>query len=209
VTEGAFGQLVVRRDGDEWVLEATGGETIVDIPPDPDAIRERVRFDIAGRYRPLPGALTLPGGWRARCYSEQEARAVLDAVYPLAADHEEQRQAGLLRLIPLEAVLERQTGRYRVARKLDDEGRSAARRSLCGLCAKAPLWAGASPSAGSIPCPEPCSAMVALCREAALWQNDTPPAAPVDPAIPFADFESPGNEIREDYLRARYHDRRG
>ena len=43
---------------------------------------------------------------------------------------------------------------------------------------------------------------VALAREAAAWERDGAEPAPVDPAIPFAAFEEPGNEIREAVLAA-------
>ncbi|MCL6646686.1 MAG: hypothetical protein K6U88_17315, partial [Dehalococcoidia bacterium] len=58
------------------------------------------------------------------------------------------------------------------------------------------------PAPGSPPCPEACSVFVALAREAAAWEQEGAEPAPVDPAIPFAAFEEPGNEIREAVLAA-------
>jgi hypothetical protein len=74
---------------------------------------------------------------------------------------------------------------------------------------KRPVWrddqaAPPLPGETTIPCPEPCSVLVSLCREAALWQRDPPPSSPIDPGVPFAAFEQPGNDVREAYLRARY-----
>ena len=94
----------------------------------------------------------------------------------------------------------RQRGRYRVAGELDAEGRERARDVLCGRCERTPAWAGEAASQEAIPCPEPCSVMVALCREAALWQREPPAPTSADATVAFADFAAPGNEIREAYL---------
>lgn len=188
--------VTVRRAGDATPAEPLG--------PDLDAIRERVRADSFGRYRPLPGARTMPAGWAVRC-KPQELDAVLDEIYPLARTHSRQWAAGELRIVSLDDVLARQAGRYRVAAELDDTGRAVARDVLCGVCVKAPVWAGENPG-DFIPCPEPCSVMVSLCREAALWQDEQPERAAPDPSVPFAAFDVPGNEIREAYLEKRYGD---
>jgi hypothetical protein len=38
-----------------------------DLGPGTEELRNVVRFDDLGRYRPLSGAKSLPGGWRVRC----------------------------------------------------------------------------------------------------------------------------------------------
>ncbi len=164
-----------------------------------EALRERVRFDERGRYRPLSGARTLPGGWRLSL-PEERAEAAIEAVYPQALLHQEQAARGTLRVATFADVIARQRGRYRVAGELGEEGRERARAVLCGGCVRTPVWAGADAPAEAIPCPEPCSVMVALCREAALWQGEPPEPVRPDPAVAFADFAAAGNEIREAYL---------
>ncbi|MBI2767441.1 MAG: hypothetical protein HYX53_16220 [Chloroflexi bacterium] len=179
----------------------------------------RLRHDSAGRYRPLPSAFGLPGGWRVRCASAAALAAAIDAVYPFATTHVQQHRDGSLRVVPVDEVFARQTGRYRVAAELDAAGRTAAVAALCSRCVKTPVWTGPpavearlptpnaqrpTPPGQWLPCPEPCSVMLSLCREAALWQHDPPAAAPADDAVPFAAFDQPGNAIREDYLRTRY-----
>jgi sirohydrochlorin cobaltochelatase len=188
--------VIIRR-----VRDATGAKALL---PDLDATREFVRTDSLGRYRPLPGARTLPGGWEVRCKPEG-VDAVLDEIYPLARTHMRQWGNGELRLVSLDEVLDRQSGRYAVAAKLDEAGRAVARGVLCGVCIKAPVWAGERPGE-AIPCPEPCSVMVSLCREAALWQDERPERSAPDASVPFAAFDVPGNEIREAYLEKRYGD---
>ena len=114
--------------------------------------------------------------------------------------HQEQAARGTLRVVGFDEMVARQRGRYRVAGELDEEGRERARGALCGGCVRTPVWAGGTPGEGAIPCPEPCSVMVALCREAALWQRQAPQPSSPDPTVPFADFSTPGNEVREAYL---------
>jgi sirohydrochlorin cobaltochelatase len=207
------------------------GEPCRELPPDPEAVRRHVRIGEDGRYRPLPGARGLPGGWFVRTGEGCTAEAVVEAVYPLAAVHERQARAGELRIVPLDEVLERQSGRYESARSLSGRGRRVLRDVLCGRCIRTPAWPLSSlpapgsplpapgsplpapgsplpaprsplPAPGSPPCPEACSVFVALAREAAAWEQEGAEPVPVDPAIPFAAFEEPGNEIREAVLAA-------
>jgi hypothetical protein len=179
-------------DGDPFRFEATC-----------EQLREWVRTDARGRYRPLPGARTMRQGWEATVRGESVA-AVAGAIYPLAEEHCAQATTGTLRVLPLAQVLGRQTGRYRLAVELDSTGRKAAARVLCGQCVKQPLWRGDQWDGESIPCPEPCSVLVSLCREAAAWQTQPPASHAPNPNIAYAAFDEPGNELREAYLRTRY-----
>jgi hypothetical protein len=175
--------------------------------PTSDELRQWIRIDERGRYRPLPGAKTMRKGWEATIATpERDHQAVYDALYPLAMTQRALGSGGL-RVVSLNEALSRQASRYKVAAELDAEGRRAAASVLCGQCVKAPLWNGAQwPDGPQIVCPEPCSVLISLCREAAIWQRNRPGPAAVDPDLPFAEFEQPANEIREAYLRERYGD---
>ncbi len=164
-----------------------------------EALRTHVRFDERGRYRPLSGARTLPGGWRTALPTAL-AEAALEAIYPQAALHQEQAARGTLRTVTFDEVVARQRGRYRLAGALDAAGREHAREAVCGRCVRTPVWAGKTATGAAIPCPEPCSVLLALCREAALWQQDAPAPARPNPTVAFADFTEAGNELREAYL---------
>lgn len=166
-----------------------------------EALRRHVRFDDRGRYRPLSGARTMPGGWRA-VLPAGLAGAALDAVYPQAMLHQVQAAAGTLRVVPFAETVARQRGRERAAAELDAAGRDRARETLCGNCVRTPVWAGESAGAEAIPCPEACGLLLALCREAARWRDDPPPPVPPDADVPYAAFGTSGNEVREAYLRA-------
>jgi len=202
-----FGELLVQPDGDEgWRVEPEGqsGEPR-EVAPDPELLRQLVRFDESGRYRPLSGARTLPRGWVVRAPDRHSLEAVLEAIYPLALVHLRQLREGKLRVVPLDEVLGRQSGRYAVARELSGEGRELVRRLLCGTCVRVPVWAGEEPAA-EIPCPEACSVFVSFCREAALWERGEGAGGhdrSGEAAPEWADFEHPRNELRQAFLRLR------
>ena len=142
--------------------------------------------------------------WRVRCSAALPLAAALEIVYPLAMLHIKQHRDGALRVVTLQTVLERQTGRYARAVALPEDSRAVAARVLCGRCIKQAVWHGATVEGGQIPCPEPCSVLVSLCRDAALWEPAPPPPTPVDPTLSWAAFESPGNELREQYVAERF-----
>ncbi|MCC7363340.1 MAG: hypothetical protein IT303_03125 [Dehalococcoidia bacterium] len=211
VTE--LGQLTVHITGEGIdVFGPASSPASPEVPPTREALRELARTDPLGRYRPLSGARTLPGNWRAHFADLESFTAAVGEVYPLAFEHNAQWETGELRVVGLEAVLARHSGRYGGAKELDADGRELARRVLCARCVRVPVWA--APAAAKLPpggiaCPEPCSVMVALCREAAIWQKERPARAQPDAAVAFAAFAEPGNEVREAYLRARYPEQDG
>lgn len=166
-----------------------------------DELFEYTRTDALGRYRPLTGAKTLRAGWRAPVSRALTAEQVIETVYPLALVHRRQLAEGTLRVVGLDEVLSRQSGRYEETAGLSEEGRRRATRTVCGECVRQPVWDGAASGPGEIPCPEPCSVLVAFCREAAVWEREWPGASAPDPDMPWAAFEDPGNELRERYLR--------
>ena len=201
-----FGELCVRPYADGFVIARAGdgfARPCVDVYVSATGIRTFAQFDDYGQYRPLPGARSLPGGWVTRAGDALEMLSTLEIIYPLATRHIEQQAAGTLRLVSLNAVLERQSGRYEQAAKLSDEGRATAVGVLCGACVREPAWAGADVT-NAIPCPEPCSVIVSLCREAAGWELTPLTSTAPDRAVGFANFDTPGNVTREAWLRARF-----
>jgi sirohydrochlorin cobaltochelatase len=215
-----FGQFEVHREAGSFSLGPAGhdrlgnGEEIA-----VDDVADRCRSDDLGRYRPLASALTMPTGWYARFKDRAQAGEALDDAYPLARLHCLEWIEGTLRVVGVDEVLSRQSGRYANAGRLSPSGREAARRVLCDeRCDLSPVWAEEAEvnqreapqervSRGEVPCPEPCSVFVSLCREAELWEHDPPEPAPVDERIAWAAFDEPGNEVREAYLQRRFGDR--
>lgn len=196
MTPGRLGQLTI-----------SASEVAVPGPGEPIVVRgaaalfELTREDPLGRYRPLTGARTLRAGWRAPVSGGFTAEDAIEVVYPLALDHRRQLAEGTLRVVGLEDVLSRQSGRYEGTTALSDQGRRRVIRTVCGECVRVPVWYGAACRPEDIPCPEPCSVLVAFCREAALWEKERPAALEADALVPWAAFEEPGNELRERYLR--------
>ncbi len=139
---GSLGELRIEAD-----RVCGPGTPTVELPPDPDAIRRHVRFDGAGRYRPLPGARGLRSGWYVRA-AACTAADIVEVVYPLALVHRQQAAAGSLRVVPLDAVLARQSGRYESAAALSPRGRELVREILCGQCVRTPAWPLTSPTSG-------------------------------------------------------------
>ena len=190
---------------DEWSIGVRRAGRAVELGSI-DALAEFVRTDDRGRYRPLSGARTMPGGWFYGARDGEDRKAAIEAVYPLATVHSRQFKQGTLRVASLDEVLSRQSGRYENTSKLTAAGRDRARRLVCGECVRTPVWDQEhvretdTVSPGLIPCPEPCSVLVAFCREAALWEAEPPAASEPDSAVPWAAFEEPGNELRERYL---------
>jgi hypothetical protein len=202
---GSIGELRVTEDPGGTVLHGPrrrGAE--VEIEPDEVAVRDYARSDQHGRYRPLSGGRSLRRGWRVACGPGFAVEDAIEAVYPLALAHQRLFDAGTLELVPLEAVLRRQGGRYEVAGGLSAEAGFVASDVLCSRCVRTPAWRGDAVAPGDIPCPEPCSVLVSLCREAALWEKSPPAPAEADAVVAFAAFHEPGNEVREEYLRRRF-----
>ncbi|MBV8899606.1 MAG: hypothetical protein JOY92_05790, partial [Verrucomicrobia bacterium] len=96
-----------------------------------EEVRDWVRYDAAGNYRPLKGAPTLRRGWSFQTRSSQDLRRALDFIYPGALANWLAERSGKLRVTNLRQTLERQTGMYRVTRKITDE---AADRMIGGFC---------------------------------------------------------------------------
>lgn len=201
--EAPFGQLVLLIGMDEVVVLGPGaGQDAAEIAGRPDAVREHVRHTDAGQFRPLSGTKDMPGGWFARIPTLDALSEVLDAVYPLAQRHVTQFEEGTLRVVSLDEVLGRQSGRYEESAGLSAAARALAQRLLCGFCVRTPVWGGETPpEENGIPCPEACSMMVSLCREGAMWERDRPALSMPDRAVAFAAFETTGNVVREAYLR--------
>jgi sirohydrochlorin cobaltochelatase len=97
----------------------------------PEEVRDWVRYDAAGNYRPLKGAPTLRRGWSFQTRSSRDLHRALDFIYPGAVANWLAERAGRLRVTNLRQTLDRQSGMYRVTRKITDE---AADRMVGGFC---------------------------------------------------------------------------
>ncbi len=135
-------------------------------------IRELVRLDEAGNFRPLRAAPTLRRGWRYHAPDEGALRDALDYFYPAEVANAELWRAKNLPITPWRETAERQTGRFRIVRELDEPGLRDLVATICERqCRKLRLWSPAEESAvdeaGAIPllCPEACNYFVGKARE--------------------------------------------
>jgi len=146
-------------------------------------------FDDGNAYRPLKTAPTLRHGWSLTLQNATELRHALDYFYPAMTAIWLSYLEGELRLVPLRETLERQTGMYAMAKRLqDEEGQQLVGwHCVLGKCMKRTLWDFApgqplnvlAPEARTLPdgatklgfreipliCQEACNHLVPACRE--------------------------------------------
>ena len=156
----------------------------VDTPADeldqyehPRAVRERVRADDRGGYRPLAYAPTLPTGWRLVGVGAEALLAAVEAVYPASISNWYLEQTGNLDVTHWRSAAARHTGIYDTVEKLPDEGVHALAEALCEGCIKRREWDldesnSLDPgrddeddrNCGPFPCREPCSLAITAAR---------------------------------------------
>ncbi len=104
---------------------------------------EIAKFDEAGNYRPLKTAPNLRRGWKIFARDLLQVEQVIDAIYPgrLAVLHA--FKSGQLTTTSLRETLERQSGMYRIARKISDQQIDELVGDFCrsdGGCLRTILW---------------------------------------------------------------------
>jgi sirohydrochlorin cobaltochelatase len=135
-------------------------------------IRELVRLDATGNFRPLRAAPNLRRGWRHHAPDEQSLRDALDYFYPAELANAELWRANNLPLAAWRETAERQTGRFRIVREMGEDGVRELVATICERqCLKQRLWSPAAENVteepGAIPllCPEACNFLVGKARE--------------------------------------------
>jgi sirohydrochlorin cobaltochelatase len=135
-------------------------------------VRELIRLDEAGNFRPLRAAPNLRRGWIYRARDEAALREALDYFYPAEIANAALWGEERLAVTPWRETAERQTGRFRIVREL---GEPAVRELVAAICErgclKCRLWSPAAqeiaPAPSEIPllCPEACNYFVGKARE--------------------------------------------
>ena len=118
-----FGQILVRRTGDDFVLCHRDDEAHDDLEifQYPEDATEIARYDDAGNYRSLKTAPNLRHGWRIELRTSDELKRALDHFYPGRLEVFVAWQRGQLRTTPVRETLDRQSGMYRIAAKISDD----------------------------------------------------------------------------------------
>jgi sirohydrochlorin cobaltochelatase len=141
-------------------------------PDDVKNLRELARLDAAGNFRPLRAAPDLQRGWIYRASDLAALRLALDYLYPGELANAVLSDEKNLPVTPWLETAERQTGRFRIVREIDDATITSLVAEHCARgCLKQRLWPpaaeSAQPGAGEIPllCPEACNFLVGKARE--------------------------------------------
>ena len=148
----------------------------------PEGVREQVRLDERGAYRPVHTLRSLSRGWRAVLSASDLPRAV-HLLYPAVVEESYAHHHHALRCTPWAATARRQTGIYAKVQKASPQQVEEVAREVCGGCLKTRLWAGETLHQtffngvpGAVPCAEACTLLVAEVREALSAKR--PPPAP-------------------------------
>jgi sirohydrochlorin cobaltochelatase len=135
-------------------------------------LRDWIRVDEAGNFRPLRAAPNLRGGWIYRAPGLPDVHAALDYLYPAELANWKLCKDERLPVTPWSETAERQTGRFRVVRELDPRQLKELVRDYCEKgCLKKRLWSPAqedvkvSPEELPLLCPEACNFLVGKARE--------------------------------------------
>lgn len=138
----------------------------------PEQLRELVLRDWEGHFRPLRAAPGLPHGWVHRANDVPGLQLALDYLYPAALANWTLWRRGRLPVTPWHETAERQTGRFRVVREVDEVGLRELVATHCQAgCLKQRLWSPAEQPPqvhpGEVPllCPEACNFLVGQARE--------------------------------------------
>jgi len=109
----------------------------------PEEARKLARYDRKGAYRPLKGAPTLPSGWVLELPNLEELKRALDYLYPGATATWQAFMEKKAAAVSLRQTLDRQTGMYRVARKLRLDQAENLVQTFCDSkdrCLRTILW---------------------------------------------------------------------
>ncbi|MCE0497743.1 MAG: hypothetical protein LV481_07340 [Methylacidiphilales bacterium] len=131
-------------------------------------LREWIRLDRHGNFRPLRAAPNLRRGWIYHAGDLPTLHLALDYLYPAALANWMMARQGGLPATPWRETAERQTGRLRVVREIDDAALHELVAQHCQRgCLKRRLWPPATQHTGENPgeipllCPEACNFLVA------------------------------------------------
>ena len=134
-------------------------------------LREIVKFDTEGNFRPLRGAPTLQSGWEMGGLDLAGLIEALNTIYPAALANWVLREAGQLEVTEYRETAERQTGRFAIVKTLTEMQVGELVSDICAKdCLKKRLWFPLSefrnpPSEIPLWCPEACNYLVGKARE--------------------------------------------
>ena len=172
-----IGELVIRPTGGGSFHVLHHNDLGVDpatlrILPSPEDLRELIRLDRDGQFRPLRAAPNLPRGWLIHAPNLETLQLALDYLYPGVLANWAMWLRMDLPVTPWTETAARQTGRFHVVHELDENGVHEIISKLCAHgCLKQRLWPTMSQALHApldeIPliCTEACNYFVSKARE--------------------------------------------
>jgi len=115
----------------------------LEVHTDPQDAREIGLYTPEGEYRFTKGELSLKRGWIFHLNSVDELRQAIDLFYPASLGLWNAWKNDTIRIQNLRDKLGRQSGMYRHARNVSDQGAQELVQNLCGpanKCVKKILW---------------------------------------------------------------------
>jgi sirohydrochlorin cobaltochelatase len=183
------GYWLCHEDDRDTVMQSAGEPADFLITHDPYQAREISTYSGENEYRFTKGQTNLRRGWLMKLADAASLLAALDGFYPACFGLWVAQQRQTLDVQNLRDKLNRQTGMYRFARSISDEGAQELVKKVCGpahQCAKKILWkidentpladseasrfngvSSGLPEPHAIPllCREACNHFVAECRK--------------------------------------------
>jgi sirohydrochlorin cobaltochelatase len=172
-----IGQVAIRRTEDDSYhlmhqADLDRDPSSLRILPAPEDLREVLRVDSESHFRPLRAAPNLQSGWLLHAPDLPSAILALEYIYPGELDNWTLWKHHNLPVTPWHETAERQTGRFRIVRDIDDASILDLTAQVCDSgCLKRRLWSPAAqdvaPASSEIPllCPEACNCLVGKARE--------------------------------------------
>ncbi|MFC3960150.1 DR2241 family protein [Halovivax cerinus] len=140
-------------------------------------LRDRIRFDDEGEFRPLRSAPTLPTGWYCPGLDGATLARAVETVYPATITDWARECEGSLDVTHFRVTADRQTGIYDRVAALDRSALDAVVRTCCvdDACLKRRRWEYDDKESvdvprgnGTFPCREPCSMVLERARESVV-----------------------------------------
>jgi hypothetical protein len=134
-------------------------------------LREWIKTDATGAFRPVRGLKNLRPGWRMGPLSIAELVDLLHLIYPGCVADWVWQQRGKLPVTEFAETATRQTGMYRITQLLQPTQLDELTRDVCDtVCVRRRLWqpvreAQTTGKALPVLCPEACNFLVGKARE--------------------------------------------
>lgn len=155
----------------------------LEVHTDPYAVRDLVRTDPSGRYRPLKTAPTLRAGWTVVELDAADVVRTVDLIYPVSIHNWHREREGRLDVSHWRATADRQSGMYALVDGLAPEAVAWLAEACCvdSQCLKRREWdydadrpLDVPAGDGAFPCREPCSLVIAAARQWTIQEREEP-----------------------------------